>query len=143
MKPAQEFYSRYVVNCVFNVFLSYTAIMMNIVTIHSIKKTLPLSKPLKTLLLSLAVSDLGVGLTAQPLFVAVCVMQLKQTDHSPTYYGTHIAFFVSSNLFFFASYLLVVLLITDRLLAIRLKYLRYQEVVTHKRVVAVVTYIWV
>ena len=43
--------------------------MLNIVTIHAIRKTLSLSKPLKLLLLSLAVSDLGVGLTTQPLFV--------------------------------------------------------------------------
>ena len=142
MKPAQEFYSWYVVSGVFNVFLSYTAIMLNIVTIRAIRKTLSLSKPLKTLLLSLAVSDLGVGLTAQPLFVAIRVMQLKQTDHSGTYYGTYTAFRVSANLFSFASCFLVVVLITDRFLAIRL-YLRYKELVTRKRIAAVVILIWV
>ena len=138
MKPAQEFYSLYVVNCVFNVFLSYTAIMLNIVTIHAIRKTPSLSKPLKTLLLSLAVSDLGVGLTAQPLFVAYHVMQLKQVDNSRIYY----AFLVSTNLFSYASSFVVVVLITDRFLAIRLC-LKYKELVTHKRVVAVVISIWV
>ena len=142
MKPAQEFYSWYVVSGVFNVFLSYTAIMLNIVTIRAIRKTLSLSKPLKTLLLSLAVSDLGAGLTAQPLFVAIRVMQLKQTDHSGTYYGTYTAFRVSANLFSFASCFLVVVLITDRFLAIRL-YLRYKELVTRKRIAAVVILIWV
>ena len=142
MKPAQEFYSWYVVACVLNVFLSYTAIMLNIVTIHAIRKTLSLSKPLKTLLLSLAVSDLGVGLTAQPLFVAVRVMELKQIDNRRTYYATSIAFLVSANLFSFVSLFLVVVLITDRFLAIRL-YLRCKELVTHKRVVAVVISIWV
>ena len=142
MKPAQEFYSWYVVTCVFNVFLSYTAIMFNIVTIQAIRKTLPSSKPLKLLLLSLAVSDLGVGLTAQPLFVTVRIMELKQSDNSRTYCVTHIAFLVSLNLFAFASFFLVVVLITDRFLAIRLC-LRYQEVVTHKHVVAVVISIWV
>ena len=142
MKPAQEFYSWYVVTCVFNVFLSYTAIMLNIVTIKAIRKTLPSSKPLKLLLLSLAVSDLGVGLTAQPLFVTVRIMELKQSDNSRTYCETHIAFLVSFNLFAFASFFLVVVLITDRFLAIRLC-LRYQELVTHKRVVAVVISIWV
>ena len=141
MKPVQEFYTWHVVS-VFNVFLSYTAIMLNIVTIHAIRKTLPLSKPLKTLLLSLAVSDLGVGLTAQPLFVALRVMELKQRDNSRTYYATRIAFLVSANLFSFASCFLVVVLITDRFLAIRLC-LRYKELVTHKRVVAVVISIWV
>ena len=137
MKSAQEFYSWYVVNCVFNVFLSYTAIMLNIVTIQAIRKTLSLSKSLKTLLLSLAVSDLGVGLTAQPLFVAVRIMELKETDNSQTYDATYTALLVSGNLFLFSSCFLVVVLIVDRFLASRL-YLRYQENVTHKRVVAVV-----
>ena len=82
--------------------------MLNIATIHAIRKTLSLSKPLKTLLLSLAVSDLGVGLTAQPLFVAVRFMELKQTDNSRTYYATYNAFLVSCNLFSFASCFLVV-----------------------------------
>ena len=141
MKPAQEFYSWYVVTCVFNVFLSYTAIMLNIVTIHAIRKTPSLSKPLKTLLLSLAVSDLGVGLTVQPLYVAVRIMELKQTENSATYYATYIAFLISANFFSFASCFLVVALITDRLLAIRL-YLRYRELVTHKRVFSVVITIW-
>ena len=41
--------------------------MLNIVKIHSIRKTPTLSKNLKTLHLSLAVSDLGVGLLTQPM----------------------------------------------------------------------------
>ena len=140
MKPAQEFYWWYVVACVLNVFLSYTAIMLNIVTIHAIRKTPSLSKPLKTVLVTLAVSDLGVGLMAQPLFVALHAMHLKQADNSRL---AHHAFAVFlTNLFSFASLFLVVVLITDRFLAIRL-YLRYKELVTHKRVVAVVISIWV
>ena len=55
--------STYIANCVFNSFLSYTAI---IVTIHAIRKTLSLPKTSKTLLLSLAFSDVGVGLLSQP-----------------------------------------------------------------------------
>ena len=52
--------------CVFHSFLCYTTIILNIVTIHAIKKTVLLPKPLRTLLLSLAASDVGVGLLAQP-----------------------------------------------------------------------------
>ena len=81
MKPAQEFYSWYVVNCVFDVFLSYTAITLNIFNNPRIRKTPSLSKPLKTVLLCLAISDLGVGLTVQPLSVAVRAMELKQADN--------------------------------------------------------------
>ena len=57
----EELRSTYISNCVFNSFLSYTAIMLNIVTIYAMRKTLSLPKTLKTLLLSLAVSDIGVG----------------------------------------------------------------------------------
>ncbi len=57
----EDFYLTGTTNCTFNSFLSYTAIVLNIVAIHAIRKTSSLPKPLKTLLLSLAVSDLGVG----------------------------------------------------------------------------------
>ena len=51
-----------VANCVLNGFLSYTAIVLNIITIHALRKTSSLPTTLKTLLLSLSISDLGVGL---------------------------------------------------------------------------------
>ena len=64
----QESDSSLIVNSVFNVFFSYTAIMLNIITIHALRKTSALPKPLKTLFLSLAVSD-GVGLLVHPLSI--------------------------------------------------------------------------
>ena len=131
MKPT-PLYSSYIANCVFNVFSSYTAIMLNILTIHAMRKTSSLPKPLKTLLLSLAVSDLGVGLLAQPLYIASMV--------SPTL-STKIAFYIIAPLSVYASFFSVVAISVDRFLAIHL-HLRYQELVTHKRVVAVVISIW-
>ena len=59
--------SSYLLVCLLNAFLSYTATMLNIVKIHSIRKTSNLSKNFKTLLLSMAVSDLDVGLLTQPM----------------------------------------------------------------------------
>ena len=64
------------VNCVFNAFLCLTTIVLNIITIQALRKTSSLPKTLKTLLLSLAVSDLGVGLLVQPLYVAILVMEI-------------------------------------------------------------------
>ena len=60
-------YTVLVVNCVINAILSFTAIVLNIITVQALRKTSSLSKTLKTLLLSLAISDVGVGLVAQPL----------------------------------------------------------------------------
>ena len=80
MKEAKDrLYSTYIANCVLNVFSSYTAIMLNILTIHAMRKTSSLPKTLKTLLLSLAVSDLGVGLLVQPFYIALLVKLLQKT----------------------------------------------------------------
>ena len=126
MNETDPLYSSYIVNCVFNAFSAYTAIILNILTIHAIRKTSSLAKPLKTLLLTLAVSDLGVGLLAQPLYIAWISL---------------ITFLVVQLIFTIASFFTVVAISVDRFLAIHL-HLRYQELVIHKRVVAVVILIW-
>ena len=132
--------SSYLVGCLLNAFLSYTATMLNIVTIHAIRKTPSLSKNLKTLLLSLAVSDLGVGLVAQPLYVARLIMESRLNIE--TYNAIYIAFLIPANLLRFATLFLVIVLCAERFIAIHY-YLRYQELVTHKRVVALVVSTWV
>ena len=127
-----------VANCVLNSFLSYTTIILNIVTIHAIRKTALLPKPLRTLLLSLAASDVGVGLLAQPLYISslVCSLKRKRIDCiSDEGLLAVIIFFCTSSLFS------VVTISLDRFLAVHL-HLRYQELVTHKRVIAAVISIW-
>ena len=136
---AEDFHSTFIANCVFNNFLSYTAIMLNVLTIHAIRKTSSLSKTLKTLLLSLAVSDVGVGLLVQPFYTSLLVKWLQQDNAGR---NTAKAFYIIAHLFFNSSFSNVVVVSVDRFLAIHL-HLRYQELVTHKRVVAVVILIWV
>ena len=135
----EDFYSTNIANCVFNSFLSYSTIMLNIVTIHAIRKTLSLPKTLKTLLLSLAVSDVGVGLVNQPFYTSFFIKWLHENNPSC---NTQKAFNFIVHLFSSFSFLGVVAISVDRFLAIHL-HLRYQELVTHKRVVAVVSSIWV
>ena len=125
------------VNLLFNNFLSYTAIMLNVVTIHAIRKTSSLPNTLKTLLLNLAVTDVGVGLIVQPSYTSLLVKWLRNSDDC-NFRG---AFVMISSTFCLASFLGVVAIGVDRFLAIHL-HLRYQELVTHKRVVAVVISIW-
>jgi len=139
MAEVKQLYVSYIANCVFNVYLSYTAIMLNSVTIHALRKAASLPKPLKTLLLSLTVSDLGVGLIVQPLFIAVTAMDVKQNAEKGPTYSTYLAM---TKLLSYASFLGVMAVSADRFLAIHL-HLRYQELVTQKRAVAVVISIWV
>ena len=118
----------YLVLCLLNAFLSYTATMLNIVKIHSIRKTPSLLNNLKTLLLSLAVSDLGVGLLAQPMYVVHLVSMdwNENNETSKTFNATYIAFLVPTNLFIFATLFLVIVLCAERFMAIHY-YLRYQQ----------------
>ena len=135
-----------VANCVLNGFLSYTAIVLNIITIQALRKTSSLPKTLKTLLLSLSISDLGVGLLVQPLYVASLAMEItknsKNTDNIIAYWAVVKAAAISGSLFAFVSFFGVFAITVDRFLAIHL-HLRYQELVTQKRVVAAVISLWV
>ena len=131
-----------IANCVFNAFFSFTAITLNIVTIIALRKPLTIPRALKTLLLSLAVSDLGVGLLVQPLYITWLVMWTKENNQTRTFEIVLNIFYPTANSLAFASFFGVMALAADRYLALHL-HLRYQELVTHKRVVAVVILIWI
>ena len=105
--------------------------MLNVVTIHAIRKTSSLAKTLKTLLLSL-VSDAGVGLLFQPFYTSILVNWLQQRIPNCSYLRS--VFAIIGDFFILASCFGVVAVSVDRFLAIHL-HLRYQELVTHKRVV--------
>ena len=130
----EDLRSTCIANCVFNIFLTYTAFMLNIVTIYAIYKTSTMPKTLKTLLLSLACSDVAVGLFSQPLytFFLINCLRLNNPGCIPKQVGA-----ILGSLFSAASFLGVVAVSVDRFLAVHL-HLRYQEFVSHRRVVVVV-----
>ena len=134
MASTKGLYPTLVANAVINALSSPASVVLNIITVQALRKTPSIPKTLKTLLLSLAVSDLGVGLLVQPMYVASLVMEIEQHNGNNDYLVVY--------LLSFASYIGIVALTVDRFLAIHL-HLRYQELVTHKRVVAVVSSLWV
>ena len=135
----EDLRSTCIVNCVFNIFLNYTAFMLNIVTIYAIHKTSTMPKTLKTLLLNLACSDVAVGLFSQPLYTFLLInwLRLDNPDCNITQIGMILGYLFST-----ASFHGVVAVSVDRFLAVHF-HLRYQELVTHRRVVIVVIGIWV
>ena len=141
MASTKGLYPILVANAVINALSSPASVVLNIITVQALRKTPSIPKNLKTLLLSLAVSDLGVGLLVQPMYVARLVMEIKQHTDNIVYHGVDIALTVQAIILSFASYIGIVALTVDRFLAIHL-HLRYQELVTHKRVVAVVVSTW-
>ena len=135
----QDFYSVYILNCVAGAFLCYSTTILNILTIHAIRRTLLLPNTLRTLLLNLAVSDLGIGLVVQPLVILLQVNWLQNINPRCEIY---IIFSVVMTVFSTTSFLGIMVITMDRLLALHL-HLRYQEIVTHKRAFASVISIWV
>ena len=134
----KDFRPALVANCVFNSFLCYTTIILNIVTIHAIRKTALLPKPLRTLLLSLVATDVGVGLLVQPLYISTLVSRLKQKRIDCIYDK---ALSVVINFFCTSSFVNVVTISVDRFLAVHL-HLRYRKRVTHKRLIVAVISTW-
>ena len=130
--------STFITNCIFNNFITHTSIMLNIVTIYAIHKTSAIAKTLKTLLLSLACSDVAVGLFSQPIYTFLLVKWFQLDNINCDIYQV---LNISAHLFLIASFLGVVAVGVDRFLAVHL-HLRYQELVTHRRVVVVVIGKW-
>ena len=128
-------------NIVFNVILCCTAVTLNSVTIYALRKTPSVPMPLKVLLLSLAVSDLGVGILCHPLYIVRLVLELETgvTAFRPTFDSV---FWFVIVLFTYASFFGVLSLSVDRFLALRI-HLKYQQLVTQKRVMTVVISSWV
>ena len=145
MSNSTELYDReYIVPlCVWNAFFALTAVVLNSVTIHAIRKTSSASLPknLRVLLLNLAISDLSVGLVVQPFYVIHLTFRFEsqQGDYSQKMDTVSV---VTGSLFLCASILGVFALSVDRFLAVYL-HLRYQAIVTPKRVVSILVLIWV
>ena len=118
--------------CVVNGILCLTTVFGNSAILITIWKTSSLHSATNILLTSLAVSDLAVGLVAQPLFLAIMFSGISTVYQS---------FIISSSFLCTASFLAVTAIGVDRLLALQL-HLRYEAVVTRFRVKWAVIFIW-
>ena len=147
MKEAADFSPYLIINVVVNSFSCYTTIMLNIVLIFALRRSSSLPKTLKALILSVAVSDIGVGLLVQPLYIARLLMEIKNTNHHWNETYKDVVRTIGRTLGY-VSFFGVTTISVDRFLAIHLhlkhqELLTYQEIVTYKRVVAAVILSWI
>lgn len=131
-------YSSYMANIVFNGCLCYSTTVLNIATIYALRKTVLTPKPLRILILNLAVSDLIVGLLGQPLYIAYLAGELRFKVPDST---TFIASSLIWNILYLSSFCSILALHVDRFAAIHIP-LRYNDLVTCKRTAVVVIAIW-
>lgn len=124
----------------FSAFLSVTAIIFNIVAILAVRRTLSLPKNFKILLLNMAVADAGVGLISQPFNLALLITDIE-SHHLKYLPQIKKVYESTTSLLCVASFLSVTALAADRFLAVHL-HLRYEELVTNKRVASAVIAVW-
>ena len=126
--------------CVLNFVFSPMAIFGNTLAIQALRKTSFLPANMRKLLLSLTLSDLAVGLFAHIMLAVVFNMAVNSNLEllCPV---TLLSCFAILYLLAGASFLNVTAIAVDRLLAVSF-HLRYQELVTSKRVTAALVAIW-
>ncbi|CAH3028450.1 unnamed protein product [Porites evermanni] len=115
---------------VLNTFLSITAILENTLILVALHKDTSLHPPSKLLFRNLAITDLFVGITAEPLFV-VYLMSVVRERWDVCFYVL-VSGLSASYILCSVSFLTMTAISVDRLLALSLR-LRYRQVVTFKR----------
>lgn len=121
---------------VVNIFLSVSALLGNSMILVSLQKVFCFHPPSKVLLRCLAITDLCVGMIAQPLFVTYLLSAVN--EHWDTCQYASAAITVAGYTLSGVSLLTLTAITTDRLLALLLG-LRYRQVVTLKRTYLIVT----
>lgn len=138
---AEHFDSVYIAMCILNGLLTFTAIFGNAAIIFALQKASSIPTTAKILMQSLAVTDLSSGFFTHPLYIAV-VARIRQSHECKHVQEVLMAFFVISAVLISVSLQTVTLIGIDRFLSITL-HLRYNQLVTPKRIIAVVASAWV
>ena len=136
---------------VVNISVSITAFLGNTLILIALKKESSLHPPSKLLYRNLAITDLCVGMIAEPVYVAY-FMSVLSDKWDICFYANLLGFF-TGVLFSAVSLFTLAVISVDRLLALLLG-LRYRQVVTLKRtlmtlivgwilcIVGVLAYLW-
>ena len=123
----------------FNIFLSLTASLGNVLILIALHKESSLHPPSKLMFRCLAITDLCVGLITQPMFAAELFFQINELRNLCSYFSKW-----RSNVgivFCGVSLLTATAISVDRLLALSLG-LRYRQVVSLRRVGAILSCFW-
>ena len=135
---AKTFYVILFVLCSTSALIAMTGNSLFLLTMW---RTSSLRSSSNLLLSSLAFADFCTGLVVQPLYVILLVMFIFGLPRSSGKLLVYM-FFASPNLFIIGSFLTLIAISVERLLALRL-HLRYRELVTEKKTLLVVATVWV
>ena len=129
-----------IINSVLTIPTALTATLGNLLVLVSIWRTPSLHSPTNFLLFGLALSDFSVGLVVQPIFFVYNVAKIKGLPN--LFCSSAVALGFTGNYLCGVSLLTLTAVSLDRYIALHL-HLRYQELVTVKRVGAMVFSFWI
>ena len=129
-----------ILTCILNTVFSLFTSTGNLIIVHVIWKTRELHSPSFILLFCLAASDLVVGLICQPFYVAFHIAELM--DNFNAYCVLRIIQSISSYTTTGVSLAILSGISIDRLLALTL-HLRYNMVVTVRRIILTTCSVWI
>ena len=133
--------------CILNLLFSVVAVLGNLLVIRALWKSSSIPGAVRKLFLSLAFSDFAVGMLSQTMFGVIIAVMLKMASTGEHNFVSFCPTILNVCYFFMfllssASFLNVIAITVDRLLAILL-HLRYQELVTSKRVIIALVSLWI
>ena len=136
----EPFKTAFVINAILNVPFCIIATLANLLVVVSIWRSHTLRTPSNMLLIGLALSDMGVGLIEQPGYIASLLVFAK---NGPVSSRCIISITVSifGSIFSCVSFGTVVAISAERYIALSL-HLRYENVVTRKRVQIFLICLW-
>ena len=136
---AAKLQSTYIAVNVINGVCSFVAVVGNFLTILALLRNSSLRTPSFLLLCSLSVSDLGVGLICQPLYIALRVAETKIDRELSC--KLSIAYSSFTGCFAALSFLTITAISFDRFLAVHLG-IKYRGVVTVKKIKVAIFVLW-
>lgn len=134
------FKTAFFVNAAVNIPFSIIATLANALVIISIWRSRSLRTPANMLLIGLALSDLGVGLFVQPFFIAHLISFAKQGVADFTCISAA-TLTITGAFLSVVSFKTVTAISLERYLSLRL-HLRYEDVITMKRVRRLLAVVW-
>ena len=134
-----DFLYWYIANSVLCSVLAIATTMANLCILITIWRTCYLHTPSNVILFFLALSDVGVGFLAQPVAVVNTVAKIQGFINTACVSGVAVA--ALSTYLCGVSLLSVTAVSIDRYLALHL-HLRYKQLVTNKRVIALLVLTW-
>ena len=138
---AEDLGAFYITLCAVHGVLSVTATVGNVTMIFALQKASSIPTTSRILVQSLTLTDLSVGLVGHPLYIVV-IAGIQQNYGCEDIHVTLMVFFIVSASLVVVSLQIVALIGVDRFLAITL-HLRYNELITPKRVVILVASVWI